>query len=145
MTTLVFGTGGGVTPVIGDNTELTVRGAFDTVSVGGLTAKNVSIFTIINQTAIFAPDPYDGIQGELYEKIVGRRCAASDDDVVGLSSAGDGFLGGLIEQGLPSLFSLLLTPHKVGHADMLLGGIDHTKFQGMFNELQSEFIDNTLV
>ncbi|THH27341.1 hypothetical protein EUX98_g6858 [Antrodiella citrinella] len=110
VTTLVFGTGGGVTPVIGDNTELTVRGAFDTVSVGGLTAKNVSFFTIINQTAIFAPDPYDGIQG--------------------LSSDAQGFLGGVIQEGLPSLFSLLLTPDKVGHADLLLGGIDHTKFEG---------------
>lgn len=64
VTTLVFGTGGGVTPVVGDNTALTVRGANDTVSIGGLTAKNTPFFTIINQTAVFADDPYDGIQGQ---------------------------------------------------------------------------------
>lgn len=61
--TLVFGTGGGVTPVVGDNTALTVRSATDTVSIGGLTVKNTSIFLIINQTEVFESDPYDGIQG----------------------------------------------------------------------------------
>ena len=40
-------------------------------------------------------------------------------------------MGGLVDQGLPSLFSLFLTPEKVGNADLLLGGIDHTKFQGV--------------
>ncbi|TCD69392.1 hypothetical protein EIP91_007739 [Steccherinum ochraceum] len=108
--TLVFLTGGTTQPVIGNDTALTIRSATDTVSIGGLSVKDTPVFLIINQTATFADNPYDGIQG--------------------LSSDAVGFMGGLIAQGLPSLFSLYLTPDKVGQANLLLGGIDHSKFKG---------------
>lgn len=47
-----------------------------------------------------------------------------------MSARAQGFFEGLISQGLPSLFSLFLTPNSVGNAEMTLGGIDKTKFQG---------------
>ena len=61
--TIVFGTGVGVDPVIGDNWALTLRNASDTVSIAGLSVKDVELFLILNQTATFAPDPFDGILG----------------------------------------------------------------------------------
>lgn len=61
--TLTFATGGGVTPVVGDNTALTILSGTDTVTVGGLTATDTALFTIVSQTAVFDSDPYSGIQG----------------------------------------------------------------------------------
>ena len=43
-----------------------------------------------------------------------------------------GLFAGLVNQGLPSLFSLFLTPESVGNAEMTLGGIDSSKFTGKF-------------
>jgi hypothetical protein len=54
----------GVTPVINNNCVLTVREAEDTVSVAGLTVQRVQMGLITNQTASFAPDPFDGILGK---------------------------------------------------------------------------------
>ncbi|KAJ3480344.1 hypothetical protein NLI96_g8429 [Meripilus lineatus] len=108
--TITFGTGVGVDPVIGNNWQLTLRSGRDTVSVGGLSVPAVSLFVITNQTPTFAPDPFDGIQG--------------------MSAQAQGFFAGLISQGLPSLFSLLLTPNSVGNAEMTLGGFDSSKFIG---------------
>ncbi|THH27806.1 hypothetical protein EUX98_g6382 [Antrodiella citrinella] len=108
--TITFGTGVGVDPVIGDNWQLTLRSGTDTVAVGGLVAKSVSLFVITNQSPTFSPDPFDGIQG--------------------MGSGAQGFFAGLLEQDLPSLFSLFLTPKAVGNAEMTFGGIDDTKFQG---------------
>lgn len=65
--TITFGTGVGVDPVVGDNWQLTLHSARDTVSVGGLSVADVSLFLITNQTPTFAPDPFDGIQGILFE------------------------------------------------------------------------------
>jgi len=109
---LDFGTGVGVDPVIDNDYVLTTRNGFDTVSVGGLTVKNQSLFTIINQTAPFDIDPFSGI--------------------LGLSSITDPefFFGALIKEGLPALFGMLLTPQAVGHAELTLGGIDESKFIG---------------
>lgn len=47
-----------------------------------------------------------------------------------MSARAQGFFAGLVSQGLPSLFSLFLTPNSVGNAEMMLGGIDDSKFQG---------------
>ncbi|TCD69400.1 hypothetical protein EIP91_007747 [Steccherinum ochraceum] len=100
--TITFGTGVGVDPVIGNNWQLTLRSGTDTVSVGGLTAKSVSLFVITNQTPTFAPDPFDGIQGE--SKHPSREPLADSN--------------------------LFLTPNDIGNAEMTLGGIDNSKFQG---------------
>ncbi|KAI0692888.1 acid protease [Cytidiella melzeri] len=109
-TTITFGTGVGVDPVIGNNWQLTLRQATDTVTVGGISAPKVELFLITDQTPTFGPDPFSGIQG--------------------MSSVAQGFFAGLESQGLPSLFSLFLTPQAVGNAELTIGGIDTTKFTG---------------
>jgi hypothetical protein len=63
-TTIIFATGGGVDPVIGNNYQLTLRSATDTVAVGGTSVPYVSFFVVTNQTAKFDHDPYSGIQGK---------------------------------------------------------------------------------
>ncbi|KAI0081248.1 acid protease [Panus rudis PR-1116 ss-1] len=108
--TITFGTGVGVDPVVGNNWQLSLRSATDVMSVGGLNAGAVSLFLITNQTPTFAPDPFDGIQG--------------------MAPRLSGFFASLVNQGLPSLFSLFLTPNSVGGAEMTLGGIDDSKFIG---------------
>jgi hypothetical protein len=60
-----FATCIGVTPVINNNCVLTLREAEDTVSVAGLTVQRVQMGLITDQTASFAPDPFDGILGTL--------------------------------------------------------------------------------
>jgi hypothetical protein len=111
--TITFGTGVGVDPVVGNNWQLTLRSAKDTVSVGGVSVSNVSLFLITDQTPTFAPDPFSGIQG--------------------MSSVASGLFAGLEAQGLPSLFSLYLTPQSVGNAELTLGGIDSSKFTGKWS------------
>ncbi|KAI8993007.1 acid protease [Trametes punicea] len=103
VTTLDFATGVGVDPVVDDDYVLTVRNGTDTVTVGGVAVKDISLFTIINQTKAFNVDPFLGIQG--------------------MGSQAIGFFAALEKLGLPSLFSLYLTPHTVGHAELLLGGL----------------------
>jgi len=107
---ITFGTGVGVDPVVGSNYKLNLRGALDTVSVGGLVAPNVSLFLITNQTPTFNIDPFSGIQG------MGARA--------------QGFFASLIGQGLPSLFGMFLTPLAIGNAELTIGGIDNSKFNG---------------
>ncbi|KAF9454017.1 acid protease [Macrolepiota fuliginosa MF-IS2] len=113
--TITFATGGGVDPVVGDNYQLTLRSAIDTVSVGGLTAPGVSLFLVTNQTSPFDIDPYSGIQGL---------------SPSGISARAQGFFASLVNQGLPSLFSMYITPKAVGNAELTIGGIDTTKFTG---------------
>lgn len=108
--TITFGTGIGVEPVVGNNWQLTLRNATDTVSINGISVPNVALFLVTDQTAAFASDPISGIQG--------------------MSTMANGLFAGLEAQGLPSLFSLFLTPQAVGNAELTLGGIDTTKFQG---------------
>ncbi len=62
-TVITFGTGVGVEPVVGDNTQLQLRSAVDTVTVGGLTTSDVNLFLITKQTPNFDIDPFSGIQG----------------------------------------------------------------------------------
>ena len=50
--------------------------------------------------------------------------------VVGMSPSANGLFAGLVAQGLPSLFSFYLTPHSIGNAELTLGAIDESKFQG---------------
>ncbi|KIM45262.1 hypothetical protein M413DRAFT_65891 [Hebeloma cylindrosporum] len=107
---ITFATGVGVDPVIGANYQLTLRSGRDTVSVGGLSATGVSLFLITNQTPKFDIDPFSGIQG--------------------MGATAQGIFAGLISQGLPSLFSMYLTPKAVGSAELTLGGIDNSKFTG---------------
>ncbi|KAF9469898.1 acid protease [Collybia nuda] len=107
---ITFSTGVGVDPVVGANYKLTLRSARDTVSVGGLQAGAVNLFLITDQTPAFNIDPFSGIQG--------------------MSATAQGFFASLINQGLPSLFSMFLTPNAIGNAEMTIGGIDSTKFKG---------------
>lgn len=60
---IAFATGGGVTPVNGSNTAMTLREAADYVTIGGYSVY-LGFFLVINQTEVFANDPYDGIIGE---------------------------------------------------------------------------------
>ncbi|KAF7321730.1 Pepsin A [Mycena kentingensis (nom. inval.)] len=107
---ITFSTGVGVDPVVGANYRLTLRGARDTVRIGNLSAPATSLFLITSQTPKFNIDPFSGIQG------MGARA--------------QGFFASLVNQGLPSLFSLYLTPLAVGGAELTVGGIDTTKFSG---------------
>jgi len=79
---LVFETGIGVDPIQSD-TEfvLDVLEGRDTVTVGGLSVPDVTLYTITNQTPAFSIDPFGGIQG--------------------MGSEASGFFQGLIDQGLP--------------------------------------------
>ncbi|KAI0630375.1 acid protease [Trametes polyzona] len=110
VTTLDFATGVGVDPVVDNDYVLTVRSGTDTVTVGGVSAEGVSLFTIIDQTPKFNIDPFLGIQG--------------------MGSRAEGFFAAVTRSGLPSLFSLFLTPHTVGNAELIVGGIDESKFKG---------------
>ncbi|GBE81124.1 Rhizopuspepsin-4 [Sparassis crispa] len=109
--TIDFATGIGVNPVESqDEYELTLLSGRDTVTVEGLTATDVELYTITKQSAAFDIDPFSGIQG--------------------MSSQAGGFFSGLVQQGLPSLFGMYLTPEAVGNAKLTIGGYDNTKFQG---------------
>ncbi|TFK54198.1 acid protease [Heliocybe sulcata] len=109
-TTLTFATGVGVDPVQGDNYQLHLRSGRDTVTVGGLAAKNTDLYLITDQTPTFAIDPFDGIQG--------------------MSARAQGFFASLINQGLPSVFGMYFTPNAVGNAELTIGGIDSSKYHG---------------
>jgi hypothetical protein len=64
-TTISFTTGVGVDPVESDNDyKLTLRNGSDVVSVGGLDAGKVSLYTITNQSPKFNIDIFSGIQGK---------------------------------------------------------------------------------
>ncbi|KDR75228.1 hypothetical protein GALMADRAFT_18662, partial [Galerina marginata CBS 339.88] len=118
---ITFATGVGVDPVIGANYKLTLRSGRDTVAVGGLSAPGVSLFLITNQTPKFNIDPFSGIQGE-NDKSYRMN--------LWMGATAQGIFAALISQGLPSLFSLYLTPQSVGKAELTIGGIDNSKFTG---------------
>ncbi|KAF9818494.1 hypothetical protein IEO21_02732 [Rhodonia placenta] len=110
-TSISFETGIGVDPITSDSEfVLTLQEGEDTVTVGGIAVPNVDLYTIIDQTAAFAIDPFSGIQG--------------------MSSQAAGFFAGLIDQGYPSLFGMYLTPKSVGNAELTIGGIDDSKYSG---------------
>ncbi|GLB36719.1 putative acid protease [Lyophyllum shimeji] len=118
---LQFATGVGVTPVNKTDPDwiMTMREVSDTVSVGGLSVPNVPFYLIDYQSPAFSPDPMDGIMG--------------------LGTEPQSFFGSLIVQGLPALFSFYLTPQSAGNAELTLGGIDESKFEGpmMFSPVQT--------
>ncbi|KIJ52356.1 hypothetical protein M422DRAFT_243150 [Sphaerobolus stellatus SS14] len=95
-----------------DNWVMIIQKSKETVSLGGLQAKNTTFWLITNQTATFAPDPFDRIMG--------------------LSSTLEEgtFFSNIVNQELPAMFSLYFTPKWVGYAEIPLGGIDHSKFNG---------------
>ncbi|KAJ7209223.1 acid protease [Mycena pura] len=109
---IIFATGVGVTPVMGDDWELTLLLGSDNVHIGDLSVLNATLFLIINQTAPFEADPFGGILG------------------LGSSSSDGNIFASLVEQGLPALFSFFVTPASFGRAELTLGGIDTTKFDG---------------
>ncbi|KZP03736.1 acid protease [Athelia psychrophila] len=106
-----FATGVGVDPVESDaDYTLHLLSGRDVVSVAGLSAGTVDLFTITNQTAKFDIDPFSGIQG--------------------MGPVAQGFFAGLERSGLPSLFSMYITPEKSGNAELTFGGIDSSKYTG---------------
>ncbi|KAF9482130.1 acid protease [Pholiota conissans] len=127
---ITFATGVGVDPVIGSNYKLTLRSGRDTVSVGGLSATGVSLFLITNQTVKFNIDPFSGIQGEMLNSWLFRQHLIYAIFIVGMGATAQGIFAALISQGLPSLFSLYVTPQAVGNAELNVGGIDNSKFTG---------------
>ncbi|KAF7306076.1 Acid protease [Mycena chlorophos] len=108
--TISFATGVGVDPVVNNDYTLTLRSSVDTVAIGDLMAPSTSFFLITNQTAKFNIDPFSGI--------------------LGVGATAENVFASFVNQGLPSLFSLFLTPLAVGNAELTLGGIDTTKFSG---------------
>ncbi|CCM01482.1 uncharacterized protein FIBRA_03536 [Fibroporia radiculosa] len=103
-----FSTGGGVGPLLYDTEFMqTWHAGQDTVGVAGISVPNVQFYTIVNQTAAFASDPYSGI--------------------LGMSAKAQGLFQGLIEQGLPAIFGMYITPKSIGNAEITLGGVDESK------------------
>ncbi|KZP05954.1 acid protease [Athelia psychrophila] len=117
--TITFGSGTGVDPVVGDNWTLDLLSGSDVVSVGGVSAGTVSLFTVTHQTTEFDIDPFTGI--------------------LGLGPVSENFFAGLENSGLASLFSFYLTSEKNGNAELTLGGIDTSKYTGdlIYSDLTS--------
>lgn len=88
--TITFGTGVGVDPVVGNNWQLSLRSSTDTVAVGGISVPKTSFFLITKQTPTFLPDPFDGIMG--------------------LGATAQGWFAGAVSQGLPCKRSI---PHII--------------------------------
>ncbi|EPT00519.1 hypothetical protein FOMPIDRAFT_1122329 [Fomitopsis schrenkii] len=109
---IAFETGGGVNPITSpDEYVLWLRPGTDTVTVDGVATANVSLYLVVNQTAAFDPDPYSGITG--------------------LGPDPEGFFLGLMNNGLPGVFGLYVTPEKVGDAEITLGGVDESHIHGL--------------
>ena len=62
-TNITFVTGVGVDPVVNDDYTMDLQSGTDTVSVGGLTVVNTTLFLITNQTEKFGIDTFSGILG----------------------------------------------------------------------------------
>lgn len=109
--TISFSTGVGVDPVESDaDYTLNLLSGSDVVSVAGVSAGNIALYTITNQTPKFDIDPFSGIQG--------------------MGPQAQGFFAGLEKNGLSSLFSMYLTPLSKGGAELTFGGIDTSKYTG---------------
>ncbi|KAJ7746392.1 acid protease [Mycena metata] len=108
-TTVTFGTGIGVDPVVGNNWEMDLAFVADVLVVGDINVPLGGFFLITNQTSTFLPDPFDGIMG------------LSPD-------MGDFFA----DAGLPAIFGMWFTPKSgkaEGAGELTLGGVDTTKFK----------------
>ncbi|KZT63211.1 acid protease [Daedalea quercina L-15889] len=104
---IAFETGGGVNPITSeDEYILWLRPGNDTVTVDGVATANVELNLVVNQTAAFDSNPYSGITG--------------------LGPVPEGFFLGLMNNGLPGLFGLYVTPESVGNAEITLGGVDES-------------------
>ncbi|KAF7342890.1 Acid protease [Mycena sanguinolenta] len=104
--TITFGTGVGVDPVVGDNWQLELELVADTFSIAGMTIPFGGFYLITNQTPTFLPDPFDGIRG------LGPESAALFAD-----------------GGYPAIFGMLFVPESEGgQGELTLGGVDTTKF-----------------
>lgn len=68
------------------------------MSVGGLTANNVNLFLITNQTPAFDVDPFSGIQGNNSFVV---ETSTETYRYAGMGATAQGFFAGLVNQGLP--------------------------------------------
>ncbi|KAF2095506.1 acid protease [Rhizodiscina lignyota] len=110
-----FGTGIGVAP--SDFESQTGIIATDTVCVSGLCAKNQTMGLVMNETAGFANDPFDGILGLAFPAL-------------GVTGNGS-FFNSLVQAKAvaEALYGFYLTPNVVGGAELTLGGIDESKIE----------------
>ncbi|ELU36268.1 Asp domain-containing protein [Rhizoctonia solani AG-1 IA] len=108
-----FGTGVGVDPSVRDS-FLTLSAVRDIVAIAGLSAAKTDFYLITKQSSGF------------------DRCiGAFPDMVTGMGYSADGTVfQNLVNQGLPAVFGMWLTPKSVGGAELTLGGIDNSKFSG---------------
>ncbi|KAH8823921.1 acid protease [Flagelloscypha sp. PMI_526] len=111
--TLTFATGYGVTPLTDDDSQIEVRSAYDTVTLGDLTLENATFWQYTSQTLADQDIPFSGIQG--------------------MDASGKGLIAAAKAQGLPGLFSMYLTPQAAGNAELMIGGIDSSKATGDIN------------
>lgn len=125
-----FGTGIGVG--VGSAATPSCAGiiAQDTISIAGLAVSNQSVGLITQQSPdLFGSSAIQGIFG----------MGPSSKDAFGRPRARSGstFVNALVAQRkLPkAVFSLFLTPKKIGNAEMTLGGIDESKVNGKINYL----------
>ncbi|KAF8145430.1 acid protease [Mycena galopus ATCC 62051] len=104
-TTITFGTGVGVDPVVGDNWEMSLSFVADALTIADLSIPFGGFYLITNQTATFLPDPFD--------------------DILGLGPD-----SGLFDAaGYPAIFGMLFVPESEGgEGELTLGGVDTTKF-----------------
>jgi hypothetical protein len=104
----------------------------------------VALNLITKQTKKFGIDPFSGIQGT---SVINQSSRAPSKRNSGMSAQAQGFFASLVDQGLPckschtsfgfsrlifspALFSLFVTPNAVGGAELTIGGIDESKFNG---------------
>ena len=95
--------------------------ARDAVSVAGLDVSDFQFGLVTNQSDVFAVDPFDGIVGLGFTQA--------------LSTGSQTFLGALNSTGHLEqyLYGLYLTPHSLGNAEISIGRVDNSKFNGAIN------------
>ncbi|KAJ7039610.1 acid protease [Mycena alexandri] len=98
---VTFGTGIGVDPVVGNNWEMDLAFVADVLVVGDIAIPLGGFFLITNQAPTFLPDPFDGIMG--------------------LSPGMGDFFA---DAGVSAIFGMF-----GGAGELTLGGVDTTKFK----------------
>ncbi|KAL7929268.1 aspartic peptidase domain-containing protein [Trichoderma chlorosporum] len=117
--TIEYATGTGV--AASGNVEIDGLVSRDVVAVAGLRVQDFQFGLIMNQSAAFGVDPFDGIMGMGFSS--------------GLTTGSKTFLESLNSSGQISqaIYGLYLTPESVGHAEISLGGVDSSKLISEIN------------
>lgn len=93
----------------------------DAVSVAGMGVSEFQFGLVTNQSDVFGDDPFDGIVGLGFNQA--------------LSTGSQTLLGAFNSAGhlTQYLYGLYLTPHSLGNAELSIGGVDTSKFEGQIN------------